>query len=186
METCHDETDPAPIVSPREPPPVGGRSPQFPYKKPKPTLDEFISHCLTCRKENCPYENGYTVLDDDDGQMYEYDLGDISPEVYRDLVKEMGLCFDKIRAPVKAVVACIVTSEGFWAKYKFIGSKGIDHKLKAFMKTRVNTDFVDKNWYPLRRAVKEALRYRRQLAVENIHSAYIGGYSCWSPAALLI
>ena len=179
LETCHDETDPAPIVVLRVPPQVGGRSPQFPYKKPKPTLDEFIFHCLACRKENCPYENGYTVLDDNDGQQYEYDPGDISCEVYKDLVKETGLCFDKIRAPVKAVAACIVTSEGFWAKYKFIGSQGIDHKLKAFMKTRVkNNDCVDKNWYPLRRSVKEALRYRRQLAVENIHSAYIGA-SCF-------
>ena len=124
--------------------------------------------------EDCPYENGYTVFNDEDGQQYEYDPCDITCQVYRDLIKEKGFCFDKIRVPVKAVAECVMTSEGFWAKYKFIGSQGIDHKLKAFMKTRVNGDFVDKYWYPLRRSVKDALRYRRQLVVENIHSAYFG------------
>lgn len=181
LESCHDETNPATIVSPRVPPAVGGRSPSFPYKRPKPTLDELIFHCLACRKENCQYENGYTVFDNDDGQQYEYDPCDLSCEVYRDLVKREGFCFDKVRAPVKAVVACVMTSDGFWAKHKFIGSQGIDHKLKAYMKTRVNAAFVDKYWFPLRRSVKEAMRYRRQLVVERIHSAYIGRscYLCW-------
>lgn len=146
-------------------------------KKPKVDSEDYdIFSCLACGRDACKYENGFTVFDVHDLQMYEYDPHEpyCRPCTYFD--RERGAGFEHIREPIKTLVfAIMVLSKGFWCKHKFLGSNALDLKLKTWMKQKLfSEDMVDNNWKGLRRAVKEAMRYRRQKVVEAIKKAYMG------------
>jgi hypothetical protein len=50
----------------------------------------------------------------------------------------------------------------------------LELKMRTWMRWRMGTDAVEKNWVPLRRTFKECLRYRRQLCCEWMHEAWVG------------
>lgn len=174
--TCGDETERPILKKLRIPPPQDGRSPSFPYKKPKPSkLDEFIFRCLACGNESCPYENGYSIFADDDGQKHEFDPCEPVFGSRENWGLNSAYSFEEVKSSIRVVVPGILRSSGFWSRNKFIGSSSLDFKLKTWMKTtKLDPRLVDKIWIPLRRTVKEALRYKRQRSVALIWDAYIG------------
>lgn len=141
-------------------------------KKPRSSAKESSFRCMACGKNGCPYDNGYTVLDDKPGQEYEYDPWDPLPA---DLAPTF--CFDRIKSSIRIVVAAAIVSKGFWSVHKFIGSQTLDMKLTTWMKQRLNDRLVDDNRAALRRAVMEALRYKRQESIRSIKTTFFGTFS---------
>ena len=122
-------------------------------KKQKSVTNRDIFSCLACGNEACKYENGCTVFDVHDLQMYEYDACEVTCKLCNGCTNTGRVTFDAIRDAIEDVVLEIMNSEGFWAKNKFIGSKTLDLKLKTYMKTRLFPDqdsFVNENWNGLR------------------------------------
>lgn len=169
LPTCHNNTNLTKAAArQRVTPPTSVNEHHGHWKKPKPMLDESTFHCLACGKEGCPHENGFTVMKEGDGQAQEFDPCEPI------LLPGHAIPFDKIKFLLKPVVVGMMRSAGFWPRHKFIGSAKLDLKLKTWMKSRLNATVVDKNWGPLRRAVKETLRYKRQHSVDLIQTVHNG------------
>lgn len=139
-------------------------------KKLKPKVDEFVVCCLTCGTPACPYESGYSIMKPGDGDEREFDPAE--PPLNATL--KQPLAFDKLKSPIRVVIGGIVYSKKIWSNHKFIGSSHLDLKLQTWMRNRLNAPLVDNNWPPLRRAVKELLRYKRQRSVDLIREAFFG------------
>ena len=123
--------------------------------------------CLACNKEECPFESGFTVMVDDSLEDPEHDPCEPSlQQGWRTNPKHFS--FDGMVFPVKTVVLRIMHSNGFWSHNKYIGSKKLDHKLRCWMKTKFEPKLVEDHWLPLRCAIKEALRFKRQQSVDGI------------------
>lgn len=137
-----------------------------------------IWDCLACGKRNCPFESGTaTLMDSTDGQEMEYDEcepANCAQAPCSFWNKGTAYQFNRLSALIIELVSAVFCSKGLWAHYKYLGSKNLDLKIKSWMRWRMGTDAVEKNWEPLRRTVKESLRYRRQLCCEWIHEAWIG------------
>ena len=146
------------------------------YKKPRPSPDqeEYTFQCLTCGRNNCPYENGYTVLSECDENHPEFDPCEPTLETWKQNHSGGVFSFDDLKSPIQLSVAGVVQSKDFWSNHKYLGSTSLDVKVQAWMKQRIKQQLVEDNWILLRRAVKEALRYKRQESVEFIRSTYFG------------
>ena len=112
-------------------------------------------------------------MKDGDGQEHENDPCEPMVNTCREWNKEFARSFNEMVNPIRSVVYGIVFSDGFWSAHKFIGSESLELKLRTWMKWRIDAETVDKNWPALRRAVKESLRYKRQLCVGYIYDAFI-------------
>ena len=141
-------------------------------KKTPPSGLGLVFRCLACDKEACPFENGYTVMND--GKEYnDHEHDPSEPSNQRGWTsKRKQISFDSMVNPVRTVVLRIMHSNGFWSSNKFIGNEKLDHKLRCWMKKKLEPRTVDENWHALRRAVKEALRFKRQQSVEAIRRLY--------------
>ena len=137
--------------------------------------NEFLVCCLTCGTEGCRYENGYTVLrEEDDGQV-EFDPDEPKPPTScEEWSTSSASSFNMIKQPIKTVVAGLMGSSGFWSSHKYIASPQLDLKLKTWMKRRLFNKVVDEHFCFLRKAAKETLRYKRQLSVKAIRNAFFG------------
>lgn len=152
-------------------------------KKQKPSLvsngpgTDWFSCCLTCGVLNCRFENGHSIIKDDDGQESEYDPLEPTTLERPDWISNKS-GFDTIKHAITTVVAGIFSYEeedgGFWSRNKYIGDACMEIKLKTWMRQKIDTDTVKLYWHPLRRAVKEAIRYKRYLVVSNMQSQYYG------------
>ena len=128
-------------------------------------------HCLACGRSTCPFEDGHTVLDNDDGQQCEFDQ--CQPSLRR--LSQSTYHFDFLKPSIKGVVQRMLLSDGFWSRHKFLGSARLELRVRTWMKNKLNNpDLVDMNWCPLRMAVKETLRYKRQCATMAASKKFIG------------
>lgn len=139
---------------------------------------ESIWDCLACGNRNCPFESGTaTLMDATDGQEMEYDESEPAnapPSPCPDWNRGTAYHFDKLSGIIKHLVSATFCSKGLWAHYKYLGRPYLELKMRTWMRWRMGTDAVEKNWVPLRRTVKECLRYRRQLCCEWMHEAWVG------------
>ena len=136
--------------------------------------NEFLVCCLTCGTEGCRYENGYTVLREEDDGEVEFDPDEPKPPTCEEWSTSCASSFDTIKQPIKTVVAGLMGSSGFWSSHKYIASPQLDLKLKTWMKRRLFNNVVDEHFCFLRRAAKETLRYKRHLSVKAIRNAFFG------------
>ena len=141
-----------------------------------------IWDCLACGKHNCEFKNGTaTLMASDDDQENEYDLCECEPGEKlthcNDWTRGTAYEFNKLSDAIKMLVNAALFLKGFWGLYKYVGTKSLDLKIRTWMKWRCGRDMADKNWIPLRRAIKETLRYRRQLCCSWLHNAWIGELS---------
>lgn len=138
-------------------------------KKVKTNDDCCLFPCLVCRKDDCKYENGHTVFVEE--SMPEHDPTEARFGPYN---SPRDFKFDRIRAPIKTVAAAVLQNHNLWSRHKCIGSTSLELKLRDWMKRKIKEQLVVDFWDALRRAAKEALRYRRQLAEESMKMAYLG------------
>ena len=178
------------------PPPPQQQHPSA-AKKPRSTLhpggvpDEYSFQCLTpsCRRKNCPYDGGYTVFSDlggTDDQEH-----DPSEPCHRSWKKKHS-CYDawtffhEVKIPIELSIAGVVQSKDFWANHKYLGSTSLDRKVQAWMKIRIKPPLVDKYWIFLRKAVKEAIRFKRQECIEFVRSTFYGESALFALFSLII
>lgn len=132
--------------------------------------------CLACDKEGCPFENGYTVMEETNREQdQEHDPCEpANQKGWNARAPEHFLFKDSMVTPVRTAVLRTMHSNGFWSSHKFIGNRKLDFKLRCWMKMKLDSKVVEQHWHPLRRAVKEALRFKRQQSVAAIRRLYYG------------
>lgn len=202
--TCIDDENspPGPPQMLRVTPNQGGRLP-FPYrdsKKAKTTNDVLaeldtnlprrddtrlpmrkpasIWACLACGNDSCGFESGVTIMKSEDGQDHEYDPCSLVPShYYHEHGLKEGPVFDCVKKYGEILIECMMRSNGFWSYVKYIGSPSCDLKLRKYIALRVmGQGLLQQLWPPMRHAVKEILRYKRQMAISQMEQAYLGTY----------
>jgi hypothetical protein len=140
---------------------------------------ECIWDCLACGKRNCEFEIGTaTLLDAEEEKEKEYDLCECDPGAAltrcTDWNRGTAYQFDRLSDMIKHLVSAAIFSKGFWSCYKYVGTKTLDLKIRTWTRWRCGKEMAEKNWVPLRRAVKESLRYRRKLCCTWLHDSWCG------------
>lgn len=127
----------------------------------------------------CLHENGHSLIKDNDGQQNEHDpLEPAKSSCVAWSTVRSSSSYDKVKISVRTVVnGVLVGSTGFWSRNKYIlASQILERKLLTWMKQQIAPEVVGVYWHCLRQAVKEALRFRRQLVVDAIERRFLGQY----------
>lgn len=163
-------------VSTKGPPPPKKARTTTPGKESNHGNSPFAYSCLACGEMQCPYDNGFTVLMECEGE--EFDPAEHHPmQAATEQVSAVPLLlpFTDIEKSLRMVITGIMDSKGVWATNKYIGNPRLDSKLKTWMRNRLpQTTLVDSpNWVALRYSVKETFRYKRQKCVRLIRTRFM-------------
>jgi hypothetical protein len=128
--------------------------------------------CLCCSQKHCSFESGVTVFTEEGGDCQEWDPSEMARSEWGTVIQP----FDDLRKGISDCVQGIMRSQFFFANNKYIGSPSLDLKIKRWIMWRLHLppEVLTKNWVPLRRAVKETIRYKRQRCVSRMEEAFIG------------
>ena len=128
--------------------------------------------CLCCSKNHCSFESGVTVFTEEDGDCQEWDPSEVARSEWGTLNQP----FDDLRKAISDCVQGIMRSKLFFACNKYIGSPSLDLKIKRWIMWRLHLspEILTRNWVPLRRAVKETIRYKRQSCISRMRETFIG------------
>ena len=128
--------------------------------------------CLACGHSGCRFEMGVTIMNAYDGQENEWDPLEIDWKG----TENPDTKFDEIKICLACAVRSALTSKGMFSIHKFIGGDSFEAKLKEWLvKTVIGSRAAVENLYPLlRRAVKETLRYKRQVSLTRMRDFYVG------------
>lgn len=124
--------------------------------------------CLCCQEEDCSYEQDARTAIANIKEGAEYDpnqprlcqKGLIMPKRLWELIRDH-------------LVDDFVASQWFFAHHKYIGSVSLDAKIKIWLQMKLRMEqFVENHWLELRLVVKETMRLRRILVVEDFQQAF--------------
>lgn len=138
-------------------------------KKVKTDDDHCLFRCLVCGKEDCKFDGGHTVFVNTTVEEHDPTEARSLGEMYNSNQPLGWASFW-----LKEIVRALLRNHNLWSRHKCIGSTSLDLKLRAWMKRKVKEQLVMDFWDALRRAAKEAMRYKRQLAEEAMKMAYFG------------
>jgi hypothetical protein len=185
QETERQETDQSTHVckaprlscSPRPRPlmPLGeiGLNAQTSNDEKSTSCERSLWICLCCSKKHCSYESGVTVFTEEVGDCKEWDPCEMARSEWGTNIQP---AFDDLQKEISDCVKGIMHSKFFFASNKYIGSPSLDLKIKRWILWRLHLspEILTKNWVPLRRAVKETIRYKRQSCVSRMRETFIG------------
>lgn len=132
--------------------------------------------CLACGTRGCPYESGCPSCPNN-----EFDP--VEEQLKKEAAGRKLLPYPKLEQSLRAVVAGAVGSSSLWASHKFVGDAGTSVEIKQWARGQLGSPGLvnSPNWGPLRMAVKEALRHRRQDCIDRIRAAFFGEHFLAKP-----
>jgi hypothetical protein len=134
--------------------------------------------CLCCGDENCSYEDGITLMwyfDDSPVFNSEEEEDDpCEPKIPPQSLTITSHEWNEQKIAISECVSGILKSKTFFGHNKFLGTKALDGRLREWLESRVDKSTVNRHWPALRKAVKEVMRFKRQLCVEMITTLWVG------------